>query len=30
MNMLVNADLKYLANWLNAKNISLNVKELKW
>ena len=28
--MLVNADLKYLANWLNAKNISLNVKELKW
>ena len=29
-NKLVNADLKHLANWLNANKISLNVKKLKW
>ena len=27
---LVNADLKHLVNCLNANNISLNVKKLKW
>ena len=27
MNKLVNADLKRLANWLNANKISLNVKK---
>ena len=27
MNKLVNADLKHLANWLNANKISLNVKK---
>ena len=27
---LVNADLKHLVNWLNAKKISLNVKKLKY
>ena len=27
LNKLVNADLKYLANWLNANKISLNVKK---
>ena len=26
---IVNADLKYLANWLNANKLSLNVKKLK-
>ena len=26
LNELVNADLKHLANWLNASKISLNVK----
>ena len=30
LNKLVNADLKRLVNWLNAKKISLNVKKLKW
>ena len=30
LNKLVNADLKHLANWLNANKISLNVKKLKW
>ena len=29
MNKLVNADLKHLANWLNANKISLNVKKTK-
>ena len=29
LNKLVNADLKLLANWLNANKISLNVKKLK-
>ena len=27
LNKLVNADLKYLANWLNANNISVNIKK---
>ena len=27
LNKLVNADLKHLANWLNANKISLNVKK---
>ena len=27
MNKLVNANLKHLVNWLNANNISLNVKK---
>ena len=27
LNKLVNADLKYLFNWLNANKISLNVKK---
>ena len=27
---VVNADLKHLANWLNANKISFNVKQLKW
>ena len=27
LNKLVNADLKHLVNWLNAKKISLNVKK---
>ena len=27
LNILVNADLKHLVNWLNANRISLNVKE---
>ena len=27
LNKLVNADLKYLVNWLNANKISLNVKK---
>ena len=30
LNKLVNADLKHLANWLNANKISLNIKKLKW
>ena len=31
LNKLVNADLKYLANWLNANRILLKVKKnLKW
>ena len=30
MNKLVNADLKHLANWLNANKITLNIKKLKW
>ena len=31
LNRLVNADLKYLANWLNANRILLKVKKkLKW
>ena len=30
LNKLVNADLKHLANWLNANEISLNIKKLKW
>ena len=31
LNKLVNADLKHLANWLNANKISLNLKKkLKW
>ena len=29
LNKLVNADLKHLANWLNANKISLNVKKTK-
>ena len=27
LNKLVNADIKHLANWLNANKISLNVKK---
>ena len=27
LNKLVNADLKHLANWLNANKISLNVEK---
>ena len=27
LNKLVNADLKHLANWLNANKISLNIKK---
>ena len=30
LNKLVNADLKHVANWLNANNFSLNVKKIKW
>ena len=30
LNKLANADLKHLANWLNANKISLNIKKLKW
>ena len=30
LNKLVNANRKYLVNWLNANKISLNVKKLKW
>ena len=30
LNKLVNADLKYLVNWLNANKISLKVKKPKW
>ena len=29
LNKLVNADLKHLANWLNANKISLNIKKTK-
>ena len=30
LNKLVNAELKYPTNWLNANKISLNVKKQKW
>ena len=30
LNKLTNATLKHLANFLNANEISLNVKKLKW
>ena len=29
LNKLVNSDLKYLGNWLNANKISVNVKNWK-
>ena len=29
LNKLVNSDLKYLGNWLNANKISVNVKNCK-
>ena len=29
LNKLVNADLKHLVHWLNANNISLNVKKIE-
>ena len=30
LNKLVNPDLKHLVNWLDANNISINVKKPKW
>ena len=27
LDKLVNADLRYLVNWLNANNISINIKK---